>query len=1216
MIWEAQFDEESLKQGWQLYQQGRVQKIQKIKNSVKAKCRDGYQYPMVTITIENAKYHAECECWDYHAKKSCRHTAAVLYAVTCPQELVSAAGKSRIMPFGRKKDSDQEYHYFDIRKITENIIVMEHRYQKALQLIEGKGILGTEIGTYTYRDENDRKYVGLNCDVSFPGVDQKRVQHAAVRVGKNFTWSASCGCHRCYCSFSYQEINQREKPELCEHLLVAMIELEKYIQRENPGDETDHQGKLFLGRFRRKQNAVSEKTATVFLEPELQSEDGELKAAFRIGIEKSYKVKNLTELVSVVENDETLGLGKTNAIPFSQYEFDEKSKPIFEFIRNKVRDNQQRRERMEARRYWGYGSAGIEEPISSSIYLEGSSLDEFYQLCSGFSDIPVTYKSYRNGTSKSKVSCSEGTPEIKLSLRELRDGRQTAGIAVMGSIPELNQGAQGVYFLNDKHFCRASQDTYEKLQPLLELRKPDGTITFQVGRRYLGDFYRNVYPVLKQVANLDDRATGKIQKLLPPAAEVTFYLDSESNVLNCKTVVSYGEQQHSPFDVKTVRQLPQLYRDYEKEKEICRTVETYFPEYHAETELSLCEDPEACYRVYREGVDALLLLGEVRCTEGFQSRRVRKSVGVKVGISVESDLLNLDVSTAELSRQELSELFDSYRKKKKYHVLRNGDFVDLEAPDMELINQILSTCRADLKALIGDKLQVPLYRALYLDRLLESHEELYSHRDRSFRNLIKEFGTIRDSDFEVPVSLENILRSYQVFGHKWLRTILHNGFGGILADEMGLGKTLQMISVLLAEKGEIPKTALVVCPASLVYNWKEEFRRFAPQLKVVTVAGSIKERRSQIHEYQEYDVLITSYDLLKRDIAEYQDCTLEYQILDEAQYIKNARTAASKSVKAILAKHRFALTGTPIENRLSELWNLFDFLMPGFLHDYETFRKELETPILKEQDEACSQRLKQMIAPFILRRLKTDVLHDLPDKIEELRYAVMEDTQRKLYDAQILQISNQVSREDQQEFQKDRFRILAEITRARQLCCDPSLVLEQYRGGSAKREACMELIQSAIEGEHRILLFSQFTSMLELLEHDLKASEISYYKLTGSTPKEERVQLMKQFNEGNVPVFLISLKAGGTGLNLTGADVVIHYDPWWNLAAQNQATDRAHRIGQTQTVTVYKLIIKDSIEEKIVKLQGTKRDLAEAVLSGENGTLGSMSREELIELLS
>ena len=362
------------------------------------------------------------------------------------------------------------------------------------------------------------------------------------------------------------------------------------------------------------------------------------------------------------------------------------------------------------------------------------------------------------------------------------------------------------------------------------------------------------------------------------------------------------------------------------------------------------------------------------------------------------------------------------------------------------------------------------------------------------------------------------------------------------------------------------------------------------------------------------DVYVTSYDLLKRDIALYEGLHFYICVLDEAQFIKNQKAAAAKSVKLIQADHRFALTGTPIENRLSELWSIFDFLMPGFLYSSEDFVRRFETPIARDKDEETTERLRKMAGPFILRRLKSDVLKDLPAKLEEVRYARFDGEQQKLYDAQVVHMQQMIHASGNRG--EDKIKILAELTKIRQICCDPSLLFEDYSGESAKRTACMDLVQSAMDGGHRMLIFSQFTSMLALLEEDLKAAGIDYFKITGSTPKETRISLVNQFNEGETPVFLVSLKAGGTGLNLTGADVVIHYDPWWNLAAQNQATDRAHRIGQTRQVTVYRMIAKGTIEEKILELQEAKKGLADAILSGQNESLMSLSNEELLELLN
>ena len=1214
MNWEDKFDDENLKSGWLLYKNDKIRSKTKRGNTFTVKLRDYYN-STVTVTKDGENYTATCNCWDYNYSKQCPHAVAALYAVTLQPEDPPVSQRCRILPFSEVAKLKNEYHYFNIEKITEKLSILKYVYQQAENLLS-EGQMKGDISLFSYHDQEYHSFNGLRISAHETG-NSRFPGSVSLRVGKDFFWDATCNYKRCYCSIQYQDVNTRGGgASICKHIAAALILLNQYITEENPGDATDFVGQQFLGRFRKNQNASSEKIANIVLEPELQNDDGVLNARFKIGIGKLYTVKNLTELVENVQNNETLSLGKNGAINFALNDFEEGSRLFYEFIRSRVRDNLQRNERVLARMKWGYHDKSAVEKITDTIPLDGSSIDDFYYLCCDRNELNYVHKLLDKSCTKGKVTCAEGRPQLHLVIRDIREDDQIAGINVSGRLPEFCQGAQALYFTDDKFLYRMPADDYEKYQSLMDLSDNLGGFSFNIGRRSLGEFYHSVYPVLKEIAVIDDRARNQIESIIPPVPETVFYLDSIDGILYCRAETSYGEKKHSPMEAGTHRGYPHIYRDYAKEREIYNTVKEFFPLYDALRDESSCEESEECYRVYREGVDALLKLGEIQCTDSFRNRKIRKNTGIKVGVSVESDLLNLEITSQDVSREELLAIFDNYRRKRKYFVLSNGDFVNLEEPDIALLSEIMSSCGTDLKNLSGDRLQFPMYRALYLDNLLQDHEELYSHRDRNFRKLIKDFGMIKDSDLEIPQFLENTLRSYQVFGHRWLRTLLHNHFGGILADEMGLGKTLQIISVLSAEKDDTPRTALIVCPASLVYNWKEEFLRFAPELKVEAVACGARERHAQIQNYQQADVLITSYDLLKRDMTQYENCFFEYQILDEAQYIKNPKTVAAKTVKVIHAAHRFALTGTPIENRLSELWSIFDFLMPGFLYDYETFRREFELPITKDKDAEASSRLKKMISPFILRRLKTDVLKDLPDKIEELRYAVMEETQRKLYDAHVLHISKQVEKEDAAEFSRNKLKLLAEITRVRQLCCDPALVVENYSGESAKRKACIELIQSAIEGEHRILLFSQFTSMLELLSEDLKRENIPFYQLTGETPKEERIRLMNSFNEDDTPVFLISLKAGGTGLNLTGADVVIHYDPWWNLAVQNQATDRAHRIGQTRNVTVYKLITKDSIEEKIVKMQETKKNLADEILSGENGTLASLSKEDLLELLS
>ena len=381
------------------------------------------------------------------------------------------------------------------------------------------------------------------------------------------------------------------------------------------------------------------------------------------------------------------------------------------------------------------------------------------------------------------------------------------------------------------------------------------------------------------------------------------------------------------------------------------------------------------------------------------------------------------------------------------------------------------------------------------------------------------------------------------------------------------------------------------------------------------ISGFANIRNELIRTSLENDILITSYDALKRDIDIYRTMEFSCQVIDEAQYIKNASTLAAQSVKAINSRFRIALTGTPIENRLSELWSIFDFILPGFFGSYQKFRTNYELPIVRDQDEFLEAELQKMVTPFILRRRKKDVLHDLPDKIEDVYFGKLEDEQKNLYDARVQRLKLMLQKQSDEEFKENKIAVLAELTRLRQLCCDPHLIYDHYKGNSAKKELCLDIIENAIEEGHKILLFSQFTSMLDTLTEEFNKKGIRYHKLVGSTPQRERAQMVESFQKDDVPIFCISLKAGGTGLNLTAADIVIHYDPWWNTAVENQASDRAHRIGQTNVVNVFRLIIKDTIEERIIQLQKEKSNLADRILSGEGVSSATLSRQDLLELL-
>ena len=645
------------------------------------------------------------------------------------------------------------------------------------------------------------------------------------------------------------------------------------------------------------------------------------------------------------------------------------------------------------------------------------------------------------------------------------------------------------------------------------------------------------------------------------------------------------------------------------------------------------KDAAAMERLLAQGLPALRAAGALYTTPAFDGLVAPRPPKVRVGLSVKSGLIELSMIADEVPPSEVAAVLASYRRKKRFHRLADGTYLDLQGADLSELDGVASALGLTPAQLDAGVVELPGYHAFHLDA-----EVVDEDKDASFISYLDDFRDVDLLRYEVPPSLAGTLRPYQVDGYRWLRTVSERGFGGILADEMGLGKSVQLIAYLLATRDEARGVgpSLVVCPASLVYNWQAEFERFAPELRVGVVAGTPAERAAVLRgahwvddhatapaDSQEligsdYEVLVTSYDLLRRDLASYKGRALFCQVLDEAQYIKNHTTKVAQAVKALSARHRFALTGTPIENRLSELWSIFDFLMPGIMGPYQRFQKRFEQPIL-DGDERAAASLQALTAPFVLRRLKRDVLRDLPEKIDGVVYVQLEGEQRRLYAAHEQRLRASLARTGDAEFKTGKLQILAELTRLRQLCCDPRLLYEDAPDASAKLAAIEDLVATCRDEGAKMLVFSQFTSFLDLIAARLRADGVPFYVITGSTPKRRRLELVDAFNADATPVFLISLKAGNTGLNLTGASVVVHADPWWNAAAQNQATDRAHRIGQTHVVSVYQVVARDTIEERIVRLQHAKSALADQFVSATSGTptagIAALTKDDLLELL-
>ena len=561
------------------------------------------------------------------------------------------------------------------------------------------------------------------------------------------------------------------------------------------------------------------------------------------------------------------------------------------------------------------------------------------------------------------------------------------------------------------------------------------------------------------------------------------------------------------------------------------------------------------------------------------------------------------------------EIYDTIQSGEKYSRIRSLGFVEYPAQNIYAMMRAFNLF--DVYRNNDNKFIVKTYRAGLINELKNLDVELVlSDEFQKFWEQMSTFST--SENLELPKGINAEFREYQTKGFGWLWFMYKYGLNGILADDMGLGKTLQALAVIQKAKEEDgPAPTLVICPTTVVFNWESEIQKFAPTLTTLKLSGV--DRKQLFKEIPNYDVVITSYALVRRDIAKLKDYNFRYVILDESQNIKNAMSQTAQAVKKLQASHKLALSGTPIENKLEELWSVFDFLMPGFLFSMSEFNYRYVNPIMERQDKTVEKRLKLQIYPFILRRMKRDVAKDLPDKVENIAYCELTDEQKDFY----LQVLDSTKEElfksiEQNGLEKSRLSIFSALLRLRQICCHPRLYDKKNVKNimkSGKFEKLKVMLEEIIDEGHRILLFSQFVDMLDLIKGWLEREGIQYEYLTGKT--KDRQGAVERFNSTpSIPIFLISLKAGGTGLNLTGADYVIHYDPWWNPAVEDQATDRAYRIGQTKKVFVYRLITKNTVEEKIQKLKTVKRNLVDSVISVDRNIVKSLTMDDIKEIFS
>ena len=785
----------------------------------------------------------------------------------------------------------------------------------------------------------------------------------------------------------------------------------------------------------------------------------------------------------------------------------------------------------------------------------------------------------------------------------LEDGGKVIKLEAENGIPESLTSAKDVYLYNSNIYL-PPEEQIEALSPYIESFSHGKTIFF--AKEEEERILRDLIPSMQGISKNIRLSKSLREKIIISPVSFKFYFDKEDETYLILKVC-YGQYE---FNIEHSFEEKIIYRDKVKENEVVQKLKELGFE-KIDDKFMFFKSEDDLFRFFSRDIAELQGIGEVYYSENFTGIKSIGSGAFKGEIRKgKFDYFELKFTLGNIQDREIVNILRAFRDNKKYYRLENGEFLDLN--DLEL-NKVLALL--DSMELIENE-----NKAIFNKNkagLIEDCINDLGIKGIRGRKVIKEIknylASYRDKEYVIPNNINATLREYQVEGYKWLKTLDYLGFGGILGDEMGLGKTLQTITFITSNKD---KRSLIVAPTSLIYNWKDEFRRFSPDIKVAIVNGGIKEREELIKNYKDYDVLITTYNLLRRDMSFYENKEFDYCILDEAQNIKNSSSQNAVATKSINAKRKFALTGTPMENSLMELWSIFDFIMPGYLFDEKRFLTRYHRRL--EEDKVIIDEVNKLIRPFILRRFKSDVIKELPEKIEKKLIVPLDDEQKKVYGTYANYVQELIDKKvKNDEFTKSKIEILSYITKLRQICLDPGIVMENYTGGSSKLNALKETVTECIEQGHKILVFSQFTTVLKNVKNIFDNNCISYKYLDGSTPSKERAKLVDEFNNDDTEVFLISLKAGGTGLNLTSADIVIHLDPWWNPAVEDQATDRAHRIGQNNIVEVIKIVAQDTIEEKIISLQEEKKALIDKIVGKEaelDNTIMKISDEEIISL--
>lgn len=900
----------------------------------------------------------------------------------------------------------------------------------------------------------------------------------------------------------------------------------------------------------------------IHLIPQVKSTFNRLSLSYKIASDRSYTIKNLNTFIQNVKANEIVEYGNALVTDHNSKAFDSSSLKQIRFIKEyfHLKDDDR------------------------SIRITSDNIDDFFLTHYDNLDININFTTIDLQNFILEIQKDEDYTTIKY--------KEPDGITIIGH--------QYIYYFDHYTLNRYSKECSDALRPLLtHLENNSLTIPNNELPHFSKYIIDSVVPYVEFTG--DD-----IDEYLPMDISLLIYVDLNNNN-ELSVTLDYRDDQGN-----TILENPKDLVLPLKLDGVIQTLQKYL-EYDEITQMYYLYNEEDIYDFITRVLPSLNNDCEIYISEEIKQMNKPKNMKLNIGVRLQNDLLKIDINSINVDKEEIKDILYAFQHKKNYHRLKNGEFINLDDDSIKDLDLLFNDLNIEYNDLKDGEVEVDKYHSLYLENFMNS-SSLHFNRDQHFQDLISHIEEKDPEDIQVPQNYSKILRDYQVQGFKWLKTMSEYGFGGILADDMGLGKTLQVMTLIEDGIGE-NHVSLVVAPATLIYNWQDEIKKFSKKLKTVCITGNIAQRKKLIESIPEYDVVITSYDYIRRDYELYKDYQFYYFILDEAQYIKNQSTKNAQTVKLINGKYRFALTGTPIENSLAELWSIFDFLMPQYLFNYHYFQKQYESSIVKNNDEEKTKQLKKLVTPFILRRNKKEVLKELPDKIEQNMILPFSDEEEKIYVANLAKVNEELQQLYDIEG-SDKMQILKMLTRLRQLCLEPRLVYDNIDQPSSKLKACMELIKTMQENKQKVLLFSSFTSALDLIAEECQKAGITYYMLTGSTNKEERRELVSRFQKDDTTLFLISLKAGGTGLNLTSAENVIHYDPWWNVSAQNQATDRAYRIGQKNNVQVFNLVMKDSVEEKIIEMQKRKKELADMFVENNSGGLSQMSKEDILSLFT